>query len=211
MNALRKKILIFDVDGVLIDSKRNMQLSWEKVQNKFALKNKKFDNYFKLIGRPFHDILDLMGIKENQKAIKELYQRESLIQSNTISFFNDVEKTIKKLNDENYILNIVTSKDLQRTRKFLKDSKKYFKYIECNDGTSKGKPNPDQINLIIDKLKVRKSECVYIGDTHIDYLTAQNSNIDFIFAVWGYGISYNYKYRCKSIQDLPIFIKSLPN
>ena len=28
------KLIIFDVDGVLIDSKKNMQLSWEKLCKK---------------------------------------------------------------------------------------------------------------------------------------------------------------------------------
>ncbi len=211
MNAPRKKTLIFDVDGVLIDSKLNMQLSWQEVQKNFNLKNKKFDNYFKLIGRPFYDILNLMGIKKNHKEIKKIYQKESIIQSSTISFYKDAEKVLKTLYKEKFILNILTSKDLKRTRKFLKNSKKYFKFIECNNEKIKGKPNPDQINLIVDKLNVKKSECVYIGDTHIDYLTAKNSNIDFIFAVWGYGNSYNYKYRCKNIKDLPTFIKTLSN
>ena len=33
MKKLRKKVLIFDVDGVLVDSKKNMELSWNEVQN----------------------------------------------------------------------------------------------------------------------------------------------------------------------------------
>ncbi|MDA9748677.1 HAD family hydrolase [Pelagibacteraceae bacterium] len=202
MKSLKKKILIFDVDGVLIDSKSNMHSAWKQVQQKHKLKHIKFEDYFKNIGRPFYDILKLIGIKKNYKEIKTTYEKESAKQIKKIKFFINVVSTIKKLKSKNYILNIVTSKDIKRTKKFLKDIIIYFKYIECNNIKTKGKPNPDQINFIISKLNAKNSDCVYIGDTHVDYLTAKNSSIDFIFAEWGYGRNYNYKYKCNNINEL---------
>ena len=43
MKKLKKKFLIFDIDGVLVDSKKNMELSWSKVQKKHYLQNIKFE------------------------------------------------------------------------------------------------------------------------------------------------------------------------
>ena len=57
MKKLKKKLLIFDLDGVLIDSKDNMKLAWTEVQKKYFLNNIAFENYFKEIGRPFIEIL----------------------------------------------------------------------------------------------------------------------------------------------------------
>ena len=202
MNKLKKKVLIFDVDGVLIDSKKNMELSWKKVQKQHQLQNVKFESYFKNIGRPFFKILDILGIHKNKKKIKKTYQQESIKQIKEIKFYENTKKIIKDLKNKDYILNIVTSKDLERTKKSIKDIKNNFTYIECNNDKTRGKPFPDQINLIISKLKVSKSECIYIGDTLVDYNTAKNANIDFIFAKWGYGINYNYRYQCKNIKDL---------
>ena len=31
------KLILFDLDGVIIDTKKNMQLSWKKVQKRFNL------------------------------------------------------------------------------------------------------------------------------------------------------------------------------
>lgn len=203
MKKLRKKVLIFDVDGVLLDSRINMLLSWKKVQEIFYLKNKKFEDYFRNIGLPFYEILKLIGIKNNHVNIKKIYKKESLKQIKKIKNYKGSIQIIKKLNKKQFSLNIVTSKDIFRTKKFLNKNLKYFDFIECNNSNIKGKPNPDQINFIISNLKAKKSDCVYIGDTHIDYLTAKNSKIDFIFAQWGYGKNYNYKYKCKDIKDLP--------
>ena len=209
MKKFKKKILIFDVDGVLVDSKKNMELSWNKVQEKHNLHNVKFEMYFKNIGRPFFKILKIIGIRNNLKNIKKTYQQESIKQINKIKFYNNIEKTIKILKKKNYMLNIVTSKDLVRTKKSIRGLKEHFTYIECSNDKTRGKPFPDQINLIISKLKVNKCECIYIGDTLVDYNTAKNAGIDFIFAQWGYGINYNYKYKCKDIKDLFKLIKKI--
>ena len=45
------KLVLFDLDGVLIDSKENMRCAWI-VKKKFNLKQS-FENYFKNIGLPF--------------------------------------------------------------------------------------------------------------------------------------------------------------
>lgn len=207
MKYLKKKVLIFDVDGVLIDSKKNMELSWKRVQEVHRLENKKFKEYFRNIGRPFYDILKIMKINKNFEKIKISYQKESLKQKKQIQYFKDVKNILKKLKSKNFILTILTSKDIKRTKNFLKNQIKYFSLIECNNDSIKGKPHPDQILKIISKLKVSQSDCVYIGDTNIDYLTAKNSKIDFVFAEWGYGKNYNYKYKCKKIKDLIKYIK----
>ena len=47
-----KKLILFDFDGVLFDSKKNMEISWQRVMQKFQIK-KNFSHYEKFIGLPF--------------------------------------------------------------------------------------------------------------------------------------------------------------
>ena len=202
MTKLKKKFLIFDLDGVLIDSKKNMSLSWKKVQDKHLLHNINFNQYFKHIGRPFNDILRLIGVKKEFNKINKTYQIESIKNKNKIKFFKNTTLVLKKLKQKKYSLNILTSKDKKRTMKFLGKNVNLFNHIECDTIYTKGKPHPDKMNKIIMKSKYKKSDCVYIGDTQVDYLTAKNAKIDFIFAKWGYGKNYNYKYKCKEIKSL---------
>ena len=142
-----------------------------------------------------------------KKHIKENLQKKK----NEIRFYNDTISVLNNLKKKNYILSIVTSKDLKRTKNFLGKNFKLFKYIQCDDGKVRGKPFPDQVDIVINKLKARRSECIYIGDTNVDHVTAKNSNIDFIFALWGYGKKYNYKTKCKSIKELPRVLKKFEN
>ena len=80
-----KKILIFDVDGVLVSSKSNMRVSWEAVRKKFNLK-KNFKDYFLLNGRPFEKILSTLKIKKDYSKIKKLYSDVSIKNTNKIKF-----------------------------------------------------------------------------------------------------------------------------
>ena len=58
-----KKNIIFDLDGVLIDSIKNMEKSWNLTNKKFSL-NVSFDKYFKYIVKPFKEILKSLGVKK---------------------------------------------------------------------------------------------------------------------------------------------------
>ncbi len=202
----RKYNLIFDLDGVLIDSKDNMHASWKKVQKIHNLYHIDFEDYFKHIGRPFFEILKILGIKKNLEKIKKTYQIESSKEKNKIKFYKNAINTLINLKNKKFVLSIVTSKDTIRTKKFLGKYYKLFKYIECDNKKTQGKPNPNKINKIIKKTKFNKSQSVYIGDTRVDYLTAKNAKIDFIYAKWGYGKNLNYKYKCEKVQNLIAFL-----
>ena len=204
-----KKIIIFDVDGVLIDSKLNMKKSWISVQKNFGLKETKFKDYFSKIGIPFNKILKQLSINDNHGEIKKCYDKASIKNIKLIKFYKDTKGELKKLYKMNFILCIVTSKDLKRTKLFLKDIKNLFTAIQAPQKNLKGKPYPDQINNIIKKLNAKKKDCVYIGDTYTDYIAAKRAGIDFIFASWGYGINKNYKF-IKNIKNIKSIIK-LPN
>ena len=207
MKKLGKKVLIFDLDGVIFDSKENMRLSWSAVQDKYNLQHIKFEHYFKHIGLPFSKILKNLSIKTNINKIKKCYDEQSIKTLHKIKYFENSLNTLKFLKEKKFILAIVTSKDIIRTEKFLKNNLKLFTFVECHNKHTRGKPYPDQINKIIKKINIDKKDFVYIGDTNIDYMSAKNAKIDFIFAQWGYGHNYNYKYKCRSIQEMKNILK----
>ena len=91
------KTIIFDLDGVLIDTKENMRLSWEQVRKKLNI-NQKFDDYFKYIGLPFDKILKKIGIKNNISKITKLYKNQSILNFSKINEISGVKETIKILN-----------------------------------------------------------------------------------------------------------------
>lgn len=48
------------------------------------------------------------------------------------------------------------------------------------------KPWPDMVYAALDRLQLSKEECVYVGDSEVDYATAVNSGLDCISVLWGF-------------------------
>ena len=135
--------------------------------------------------------------------IKECYDSASILNLKKIKFYKNVKSTLKILKRRGFILCIVTSKDKKRTKMITSKLKNIFSIIQSPEKNLKGKPHPDQINKVIKILKVKKNECVYIGDTYIDFQAAHKSKIDFLFAEWGYSKRKKiYKHTIKKIENL---------
>lgn len=48
------------------------------------------------------------------------------------------------------------------------------------------KPAPDSVYAVLDELKVKKEQAVYIGDSEVDIETAKNAGLDAILVTWGF-------------------------
>ena len=198
--------VIFDLDGVLIDSKENMRVAWEQVRKKLNVKQK-FNNYFKNIGLPFDKILKNIGIKKNTYKITKLYKNQSIINLYKLKLMPGVIQTIKKLNKKNVKIAIVTSKDIKRTKLIVKKLKIPIKVLISPRKNLRGKPYPDQLNLAIKNLKSDKKKACYIGDMNVDYIAAKNSKISFVFAKYGYQkLKKKYKIVIKKPKEILKFI-----
>lgn len=181
-----KKLYLFDLDGVIINSKKNMRESWDTVNNKFEL-NISFKKYFSLIGRDFKNILKKLEIKnKNFDQIEKSYRDESIKNFNKYKLYPGVRRVLNQLKKKKIKIGIVTSKDCIRTRKILRKFSLKFNEVRCSDGKLKGKPKPDKVLSIIKKLKINKKETVYVGDMLVDKLTAKNAGVEYIHALYGY-------------------------
>lgn len=200
------KLIIFDVDGVLINSKKNMRLAFSKMCKKNKIKHLKFENYFNKIGIPFVNIMESLGIIENLNTLKEDYFRFSLFHRQEIKPYKKVYETLKLLEKDHKIA-IVTSKEKKNTKSFLKYffPKIKFHMICSPNRKLRPKPSPDMLLNVCKKLKVKTTKSVYVGDTFFDYKASASSKMKFIFAKYGYSINkkkIKTNYRIKEFSDI---------
>ena len=194
-----KKLILFDLDGVLIDSKKNMQISWLQVQKKFDL-DVSFENYFRFVGEPFQKILKKNGINSKNKQIETLYRQTSAKFSKKIKFFKGVETSLARLKKKKLKMGIVTSKDVYRTNAIISELIK-FDVVSPHEKRFRGKPSPDQLLYSMAKCNCDPKETIYIGDAKVDMMAAKRAKIDFIKASWGYG-KFEHKYSIDTFADL---------
>ncbi len=203
---LKFKHIIFDLDGVIFDSKNNMRISWRFVKIKFKLKIS-FNQYFSCIGAPFEEILRKLSITKNVKNIKKFYNLISSQNINKIKTYKNVNHIFSELEKKKITKSVVTSKNFNRSRKFIKNFKLKIDSIHCPNSKKPGKPNPFLLEEAIKISGVKKKFVCYVGDTEIDFIAANRAGIKFIFANYGYGIKKKkYKYIINSISDLKKFI-----
>ena len=198
----KKSVYLFDLDGVLIDSKKNMELSWRAVAKKYSL-NINFKNYFLHIGLPFFKILSKLKIKKHlYKKISNDYKFNSIKNINHIKLHKGVKKNFFFIKKKKKIIGILTSKEKSRTIKILKKFNIKTNILMCPKNNMRGKPDPKQINELVKKKNISKNKVVFIGDMAVDKLTAKNAKIDYIHAKYGYSKKIKNKYILKKIDDI---------
>jgi phosphoglycolate phosphatase len=182
----KKKLIIFDLDGVILDSKKNMSLSWNTVKKKYKL-NISFSRYQKYVGLPFYTILQNLNIsKKNYYKIKNDYTKFSAYHfKKEIKLFPKINYILTILK-KNYKIALFTSKSDLTTKLVLKNINIKFDYLITGNHVKKGKPNPEGVNKILKKLNTNKKNAFYVGDTKFDLIAAKKAKVKYIHALWGF-------------------------
>lgn len=166
------KTVIFDLDGVLYDEKDFVTSGFKAVAKYLASKHGwspsevfevlKKDFEQGLRGKNFDVLLSKMRLK-NEKVSKlvEIYRRHRP----HISLHPDVKTILTKLKGA-YKLAIITdgSKETQEKKISALGLKRYLDAITINETKSSWKPNMKSFKATLEKLQVKPSEAVYIGD-----------------------------------------------
>jgi HAD superfamily hydrolase (TIGR01509 family) len=181
-----KKCIIFDLDGVLLDSRANMEISWNAVCQQYSL-SVPFEDYFELIGIPFQNILEKLLLNENRVAIEKTFRVTSMENIQSLQFYPGVVETLLNLEMRGFDLGVVTSKDKLRTDAILAKLACEFKSVMSPGSSYRGKPAPDHLLIVMAETGSDPIDTIYIGDMRADYQAASRAQIDYLHADWGYG------------------------
>jgi len=202
-----KKLILFDLDGVIVNSESNMKLAWNEVQTIFAITTP-FEDYFKNIGRPFSEIMKILGHSENSNKIEDVYKSTSLKTLNDIEFYDGVSDVLNKLSVKGYKLGIITSKDKDRTDLILNKLNVTFSIIRTPDNLCRGKPSPDHLLFAMAVTNTDPINTIYVGDMDVDCLAAERAGIDYIHAMWGYSPKIEHTvFGLNSFRDIYNFLE----
>jgi len=146
---------------------------------------KNFDNREYPNRKRFEIMFDMMGINNVDSTIlDELVISHMNSLSNSMIFPENYRSVIDKLKERGYELSILSNFDYSPiVYKLLElyDITSYFNYIFISVEIGWRKPSPHAFNFAIEKLNIRTSEAVFIGDDYDrDILGASGSNIDSI-------------------------------
>ena len=195
------KAVLFDLDGVLIDSKPVMKIAWESVMSKYKIKNQ-FSEYEKYIGIPFNIILDNLLIdKSLHDSIKDHYFNISSKNKNKILLNYEVNHILNILNKSGLKIGIVTSKDELRTKELIAFFQLEMQIIVTPEQTLRGKPYSDPIIYAAENLKIPTNQILFVGDMFSDMQCAKNARCHYLHFLRGYE-KLNYQIYGGEINSL---------
>jgi beta-phosphoglucomutase family hydrolase len=164
--------IIFDMDGVLIDSER---ISFKCFQEVFKEHNYQIDEkfYLKLIGRNVKSIKTMM---EEEYGIDfpfdTIYKKKAnlaleITDKNGVIIKPGVHELLDYLNKENYKIAVATSTRRERALQLLEEAKikEKVNYVICGDQVENSKPNPEIFLKAAKGVNVKPEKCIVIEDS----------------------------------------------
>lgn len=183
---------IFDLDGTIINSSKEVLLCFEKAFKKADYTIDKSRLTPNVIGPPLNEIIKLIApeITENDiNRVVEYFRELYDFAKNDISeFYPGIQEVLEQLKSENKKLFIATYKPEKPTMRIIKQFKlDKFDDIYTIDKFGEHITKTEMINDIINKYNLNKSETVMIGDAPSDVICAKEAGVLAIGALWGYG------------------------
>lgn len=190
---MKKKAIIFDLDGTLIDSIKDIALCANQVLEELGYKTHKLDDYRKFVGDGALMLItnSLPKNTDNETIAKalELFKKiyGDTIHENTKPY-SGIYEMLKALKNSEYKLTVLSNKPHPFTIEFIDYFFGNFPFVEIHGQKENipKKPHPKGALNIIDALKLSKEEIIFIGDTPTDIKTAQNAGVLCIGVAWGY-------------------------
>ncbi len=201
------KAVIFDYDGVLVDSLKPLFLCWKKITHDLDanVKITDIEQYKKLFMNNVVAMLESVGLSEKDLDFSKDAYFESL-EKNPVLIFDGIKELLSSL-AKKYRLAIVSGSN----EKVIKDKLSefgildFFELIVVAVDQTRNKPDPFYVKLAIEKLSIKPEEVIYIGDTIEDIIAARRAGIKNIIGV-SYGIG-----TCESISaENPTIIVDSP-
>jgi phosphoglycolate phosphatase len=185
-------LLIFDLDGTLIDSERdladsvNATRAWQGLP---PLDYKTVDSYIGngapvLIRRAFPDANDT----ELDNALRYFldYYREHMLDATTM--YPGVREALDALHAADVPMAVLTNKPVRFSMRLIEGLGLEAHFFRVYGGNSfeEKKPHPRGIDLLVAESGAERSRTVMVGDSAVDVRTARNACVQACGVSWGF-------------------------
>lgn len=186
----RVDVIIFDLDGTLIDSKLDIIKSVNYTLKEVGLKEEDPAFIKNLIGWGTSKLIeDALGRHKDKfdKALLIFNKYYKAHQLDTTNLYPNVKDVLE------YFLNKPKAIASNKSKEFVRDTlvqlgiRNYFVKIIGGDDISCLKPSTCQIDKILHSLKIPSDKAILVGDMSIDIKTAKSANILSCGVTYGLG------------------------
>ena len=176
------KLIIFDFDGTLGDTRRNIVTTMQMTIAELGLSGRTDDECASKIGLPLDGCFEALYPDEAKETIQlcaETYRR--IFQENLLTMkpqvFPKVKETLSMLKEQGYTLTIASSRWHKSLSELIHDLDiaEFISYLVGADDVEKAKPNPEPVIKTLAAMGADASQTLVVGDMNVDILMGLNA------------------------------------
>lgn len=190
---MRYKVVIFDLDGTLLNTLEDIGNSCNKVIEVFGFTSHPIEAYGYFVGDGSRKLIERATNLDSKdpmiecmlSSFKDVYTKDLISKT---ALYEGIPEILDALEKEGVIMGIVSNKIhafLQSCAQEYLSSWPFAKILGEREGIQ-SKPAPDSVNEIIQALDVSPKEVLFVGDTKTDMKTARNAKVDSCGVLWGF-------------------------
>lgn len=191
---MEKKIIIFDLDGTLLNTLDDLAESTNMALEEFGypartveeVRNFVGNGVAKLIERAIPDGNNNPHYETCLKIFKKIYAQNMY---NHTAPYDGIIKMLEILKSKGLKIAVVSNKFDMAVKELCE---KYFTNLvdfAAGENEAEGimkKPAPDTVLKVLATFNLKSEDAIYVGDSDVDILTAKNSNMPCISVTWGF-------------------------
>ncbi len=192
MLSAKKKAVVFDLDGTIIDTIDDIAAALNRALNAFGYDRRTVDEVTSFLGngslmlmRRALDVWDNddLCLKVRERFRVE-YEKGMFDQTKP---YEGIKELLQELSSKGIATAVVTNKDdkcaVPMIERYFGDLVTVTRGVRCDTDR---KPNPEVTLQILGQLGVSPEEALFVGDGSADVNAAKNCNIDLIPVGYGY-------------------------
>ncbi|MDF1877500.1 HAD family hydrolase [Sulfurimonas sp. SAG-AH-194-L11] len=183
-------IILFDLDGTLIDSTEAILEGFHHSFDVYKLKHPSDEEIKALIGYPLEVMYTELGVKEEliEKIVltyKEYYRVISCEKTELLQNAKEAVILAREIAE----LGIVTTKTGKYSQVIMEhfELMDYFEVLIGREHVENPKPHAEPILKALESFDIKGKEIWMIGDTKLDLISAKNAEVNSIGVLCGYG------------------------
>lgn len=189
-----KKLVIFDLDGTLLNTIADLAHSTNYALNKLGYPTHEIEKYNFMVGNGIDKLFE-RALPEGEKSKENVLRvRKEFVPYYDIHNADDsrpypgIPELLSYLQDAGIQITVASNKYQAATQKLIDH---YFPEIHFTAvfGQREGikvKPDPTVVFDILEVAKVTKEEVLYVGDSGVDMQTAANAGVTVCGVTWGF-------------------------
>ena len=205
--------ILFDLDGTLLDTLEDLYISINYVLEKLGYPARSRAEVRHFVGNGAYRLMEQAipaGADVNEALEEFLTHYNSTCNDGFTAPYPGVPQMLAQL-QKTYPVAVVSNKPDAAVKSLCE---KYFPGIPALGVTDEipQKPAPDMVYKTMEVLGVDR--CIYVGDSEVDVLTAQNANVPCLSVLWGFRDKPEIEEVggntfCEKAADLPTTIESI--